>query len=62
MEMIPAKITKRLEEGMDSYIEEGWYASRSEMIRDALRRLMERMRLEKLEAAMREDVEWGLRG
>ncbi len=62
METIPAKITRRLEEEMDSYILEGWYANRSEMIRDALRRLMERLRLEKLESAMKEDVEWGLRG
>ncbi|HIH20718.1 TPA: CopG family transcriptional regulator [Candidatus Micrarchaeota archaeon] len=62
METIPAKITKKLEDEMDSYIVEGWYANRSEMMRDALRRLMERLRLEKLENAMREDVQWGLRG
>ena len=62
METVPAKITKKLEEEMDTYILGGWYANRSEMIRDALRRLIERMRLEKLEAAMKEDVDWGLHG
>ncbi len=62
METIPAKITKRLEVEMDAYIAEGWYANRSEMMRDALRRLMERLRLERLEAAMKEDIRWGLHG
>ncbi len=62
METIPAKITKRLAEEMDGIIEEGWYANRSEFIRDAIRDKLRASKVALLEAAIKEDVAWGLHG
>ena len=62
MEAIPAKLTPRLIEEMDIVIEEGWYANKSELIRDAVRDLINKLKLQKLEKAIKEDIEWGLYG
>ncbi len=62
MESVPAKMTEKLLEELDRLVQEGWYASRSEAIRDAVRELIERRKLDRLEAAIQEDIEWGLRG
>ena len=62
MEAIPAKLTPRLIEEMDLVIEEGWYANRSELIRDAIRETIKRMKAERLEQSIKEDVRWGLYG
>jgi len=62
MDTIPAKLTKRLIEESDQIIKEGWYANRSELIRDAVRDLIRKTKTEKLEAAIKEDVQWGLYG
>lgn len=62
METIPAKITKRLAEEMDEIIEDGWYANRSEFIRDAIRDKLRASKVVLLEAAIKEDVGWGLYG
>ncbi|MBI5391064.1 ribbon-helix-helix protein, CopG family [Candidatus Woesearchaeota archaeon] len=62
METIPAKITPRLAAAMDEIIEEGWYANRSEFIRDAVRDKIRSTKTALLEAAIKEDVEWGLHG
>ncbi len=62
MEAIPAKITPRLLEEMDEIIKEGWYANRSEFIRDAVRETVKKMKAERLEAAIKADVQWGLHG
>ena len=62
METIPAKITPRLSEEMDDIIRQGWYANRSEFIRDAIRDKIKETKLQMLEAAIKEDVEWGLHG
>ena len=62
METIPAKITKRLAEEMDELVEDGWYANRSEFIRDAIRDKLRVSKLALLEAAVKEDVTWGLYG
>ncbi|MBI3587846.1 ribbon-helix-helix protein, CopG family [Candidatus Micrarchaeota archaeon] len=62
MEAIPAKLTHRLVEEMDELVQDGWYANRSELIRDAVRTAIRRLHAERLEAALREDVEWGLSG
>jgi len=43
-------------------IKEGWYANRSEAIRDAVRNMVERKQLARLEAAVEEDIQWGLHG
>ncbi len=62
METVPAKMTKRLILELDKLIEEGWYSNRSEAVRDAVRELVEKKRIVMLEAAVREDIEWGLYG
>lgn len=59
METVTAKLTPRLTQELDGLIEAGWYANRSEAIRDAVRILLERKRLQRLEAAVREDIAWG---
>ncbi|MFA4820292.1 MAG: ribbon-helix-helix domain-containing protein [Candidatus Aenigmatarchaeota archaeon] len=62
METIPAKITSKLVAEMDRLIEDGWYANRSEFIRDAIRDTIKKNKIERLEEAIKEDVEWGLHG
>ena len=62
MEAIPAKITPRLVQEIDDIIKEGWYANRSEFIRDALRTMVRKLKAQRLEAAIKEDVKWGLYG
>lgn len=61
METITAKLTKRLTAEIDELINQGWYANRSEAIRDAVRNLIEKKKLAMLENAIKEDVEWGLK-
>jgi Arc/MetJ-type ribon-helix-helix transcriptional regulator len=62
MEAIPAKITPRLLNEMDELIQEGWYANRSELIRNAIRDMIKKLKAERLEAAIKDDVRWGLHG
>jgi Arc/MetJ-type ribon-helix-helix transcriptional regulator len=62
MEAIPTKITPRLIDEIDEIIHEGWYANRSELIRDAIREMIKRMKADRLEIAIKEDVKWGLHG
>ncbi|MFH0954988.1 MAG: ribbon-helix-helix domain-containing protein [Candidatus Micrarchaeota archaeon] len=61
MDTIPAKITPKLVQEIDELIESGWYANRSEVIRDGVRELVRKMKSERLAAAIKEDVAWGLR-
>ena len=62
MEAVPTKITPRLLSEMDEIIHEGWYANRSELIRDAIREMIKKMKADRLEAAIKDDVKWGLYG
>lgn len=62
METVPAKITPKLVAEIDELVTDGWYANRSEVIRDAVRGLVQRLKAEKLEQTIKADVEWGLRG
>mgnify|MGYP005845575879 CR=1 FL=1 len=62
METIPAKITEKLVFEMELLINQGWYANKSELIRDAVRNLIKRLKLAQLESAINEDIEWGLYG
>ncbi|MCD4798539.1 MAG: ribbon-helix-helix domain-containing protein [Methanosarcinales archaeon] len=62
MQTIPAKLTSKLVAELDALIKEGWYANRSEAIRDAVRNMVERKQLARLEAAVEEDIQWGLHG
>jgi len=62
LQTIPAKLTSKLVAELDSLIKEGWYANRSEAIRDAVRNMVEHKKLVRLEAAVEEDIKWGLYG
>jgi putative addiction module CopG family antidote len=62
LQTIPAKLTSKLVAELDALIKEGWYANRSEAIRDAVRSMVERKQLVRLEAAVEEDIQWGLHG
>ena len=62
METVPAKLTKKLVMEAEKLIEEGWYANKSELIRDAVRDLIRKRKAERIEEAIKEDVTWGLYG
>ena len=62
METITIKITPRLNHELDALIKKGWYANRSEAIRDAIRRLVEMRKYKQLKQAIEEDIQWGLHG
>ena len=62
LEMVPSKLTKRLMLDAEELIKEGLYPSKSELIRDAVRQLISKAKAERLEAAIKEDVKWGLYG
>jgi len=62
METVPAKLTERLIQEADEIIKEGWYANKSELIRDAVRDLIRKVKAQRLETAIKEDVAWGLHG
>ena len=62
MKTVPAKLTKRIMEEMEGLIKEGWYANKSELIRDAIRELIKKQKVAQLEAAIKEDIAWGLYG
>ncbi len=62
MQTVPAKLTVRIISEMENLIKEGWYANRSELIRDAIRELVKKLKLAQLESAINEDVQWGLYG
>lgn len=62
MKTLPAKVTPKLLEEIDELVEEGWYSSRSEAVRDAIRQLVRKQKIEMIEKAMEEDIEWGLHG
>ncbi|MBI2105806.1 ribbon-helix-helix protein, CopG family [Candidatus Woesearchaeota archaeon] len=62
MKTVPAKLTEKLVVEADNLIKEGWYANKSELIRDAIRELINKTKMQKLEKAIKEDVKWGLYG
>lgn len=60
MEVVPTKLTERLIAEMESLVKEGWYANKSELMRDAVRELIKKLKSERLESAIKEDILWGL--
>ncbi len=62
METVPAKLTKRIITEMEELIKQGWYANKSELIRNAIRELIKKQKVVQLESAIREDIQWGLYG
>ncbi len=62
MESVPAKLTKRIVIEMEELIKQGWYANKSELIRNAVRELVKKQKVIELENAIKEDIKWGLYG
>ncbi len=62
METVPAKLTRRIVIEMEGIIKEGWYANKSELIRDAIRDLIKKQKVTQLESAIKKDIQWGLYG
>lgn len=62
METVPAKLTKRIVNEMEELIVQGWYANKSELIRNAVRELIKKQKVTQLESAIKEDIAWGLYG
>lgn len=61
MNTVPAKLTPKLEQEMQVLVKEGWYASKSEVIRDAVRGLVRKLKAERMAEAIKEDAKWGLK-
>ncbi|HLF06587.1 MAG TPA: ribbon-helix-helix domain-containing protein [Thermoplasmata archaeon] len=59
---VRARIDPRLAKQLDELISEGVFAGRSEALSAALSDFLKRRRLTRLRKAVREDIEWGLRG
>lgn len=57
---VPTKFPSRMVEEMNEIVEDGWYANRSELVRDAVRQKIREMKSQQLEDAIKEDVKWGL--
>jgi Arc/MetJ-type ribon-helix-helix transcriptional regulator len=62
MKAVAAKISDRLDRGIEALVERGWFASRDEVVQEAIRRFLEAHQPELMERFIREDIEWGLRG
>ncbi len=60
MQTVTAELTDRLVMALDGLVEQGWYADRSEALRDAVRQLVQRKQLVRVEQAVDEDIRWGL--
>lgn len=60
METVPAKLTRRIVIEMEELIKQGWYANKSELIRNAIRELVKKQKVAQLESAIKEDIQWGL--
>lgn len=58
---VPTKFPEKLLEELNDVVEEGYYANRSELVRDAVRERLRELKAERLEEAVKEDVEWGLK-
>jgi Arc/MetJ-type ribon-helix-helix transcriptional regulator len=62
MKTIEAEISDGLDRAIGALVERGWYASRDQVLEEALRRFLEAHQPELMEKFVRQDVEWGLRG
>jgi|TARA_Y100000310_G_scaffold86973_1_gene83876 putative addiction module CopG family antidote len=62
MQTVPTKLTDKLVIEIEDLIKDGWYANKSELIRDAVRDLISKTKMQKLETAIKEDITWGLHG
>jgi Arc/MetJ-type ribon-helix-helix transcriptional regulator len=59
---VSARLPRQLLAEIEAMVEAGWYRDLDELVLDALRRHAESHREALVEAFVREDVDWGLRG
>jgi Arc/MetJ-type ribon-helix-helix transcriptional regulator len=62
MKTIEAKISDQLDRQVEALVTQGWFRSRDQLLKEAVRRFVEAHRPELMERFIRQDVEWGLRG
>lgn len=62
MKTIETKISDRLDRAMDALVDGGWFATREQILQEAIRRFLDAHKPELLAQSVREDVEWGLHG
>lgn len=60
MNKVTVRLPDRLIQGLDALVEQGLYADRCEAVRDAVRDLVEKKHLHRLEQAVDEDIGWAL--
>lgn len=61
MDAIAAKLTPRLAAGIDELVANGWFANRSEAVRAAVRDMLERKQMQRLQSAVDDDLAWATR-
>jgi Arc/MetJ-type ribon-helix-helix transcriptional regulator len=61
MQTLQVEVTDELAIQIDRLLEEGWFNSREEVVRLALREYLDRQRFELTERYQREDIAWALR-
>ena len=57
MQSVPAKLTRRIIKEMEALIVQGWYANKSELIRDAIRELIKKQKVVQLESIIKKDIQ-----
>lgn len=62
MKTIEAQIPEQMDRAIEALISRGWFGSREEVVREAIRRFLDSHQPDLMERFVREDVEWGLRG
>jgi Arc/MetJ-type ribon-helix-helix transcriptional regulator len=60
MKTLQVEVTDELATQIDQVLKEGWFNSREEIVRLALREYLDRQRLELTERFQREDIAWAV--
>ena len=58
MDTVTTKLPHKMLVEIDKLIEAGWYANRSEAIRDGIREVIDRRKHLAMQKAVEEDIEW----
>jgi len=58
MQTITVKVTSGLIKELDRLVKKGWYANRSEAIREGMREVIDRRKYLAMKKAVEEDIEW----
>ncbi|MGH7266951.1 MAG: CopG family transcriptional regulator [Candidatus Rokuibacteriota bacterium] len=61
MKAVQVELPEKLAAELAHYVQTGWFSSEAEVIRVALIEFVRRNRIDVLERAMGDDIEWALR-